>query len=102
MRQPPAMDNVLGNRALQIVRWAPLFLLFNGFWMVDNQQMFNSKWSYIMRDTDGMRSSHFIHNLQITQSAPLFLMAFMSVIIITMQILIPENTLRRYGFSLQK
>lgn len=54
VRQPPAMDNSLSNNALAQIKWAPLFLLFNGFWIVDNQQMFKGKWNYIMRETDPM------------------------------------------------
>lgn len=40
VRQPPAMDNMLSLNALSKIKWAPLFLLFNGFWIVDNKQMF--------------------------------------------------------------
>lgn len=100
VRQPPAMDNSLSNNALSKIRWAPLFLLFNGFWMVDNRQMFNGDWNYIMRETDYMKSGHAIHSLEVTQSAPLFLMVFMSVIIITLQIIIPDSLLSSWGFSL--
>lgn len=60
------MDNSLSNNALNQIKWAPVFLLFNGFWLIDNQQMFKGKWSYIMKESDPMKSQHFIHNLEIT------------------------------------
>lgn len=37
VKQPPAMDNTLSNNALSAIMWAPIFLLFNGFWIVDNK-----------------------------------------------------------------
>lgn len=82
------------------MRWAPLFLLFNGFWIVDNQQMFKGSWNYIMRETDSMISGHYIHDLEITQSAPLFMMVFMSTILLILQTVIPDKLLAIWGFSL--
>jgi len=34
---PPAMDNSLNNNAMLMVSYAPIFLLLNGFWIVDNK-----------------------------------------------------------------
>jgi len=31
------MDNTLSNNAIGAIMWAPIFLLFNGFWIVDNK-----------------------------------------------------------------
>lgn len=36
-RQPPAMDNSLSNSVLSILKYAPLMLLFNGYWLMDNR-----------------------------------------------------------------
>ena len=96
------MDNSLSNNALANMKWAPLFLLFNGFWIIDNKQMFQGHWNYLMRETESMKSDHYVHQLEITQSAPLFLMALMSVFIITLQIIIPDSVLALWGFSLQQ
>jgi hypothetical protein len=41
-RLPPAMDNSLNNNALMMITYAPLFLLMNSFWMVDNRTIFNN------------------------------------------------------------
>lgn len=40
--------------------------------------------------------------MELTQSAPLFLMVFMSVAIISLQIFLPDEVLTRMGFSLQR
>lgn len=37
VRMPPAMDDSLSTNALNMLKWAPLLLLFNGFWMVGNK-----------------------------------------------------------------
>lgn len=44
MRQPPALDDRLTKSALEIIKWAPLFMLFNGFWMISNPSIFRNQW----------------------------------------------------------
>jgi hypothetical protein len=44
---PPAIDDTLTMNALSVLRWAPLLLLMNSFWMLSNKQMFSNDWSYI-------------------------------------------------------
>lgn len=36
-RLPPAMDNSLSDAVLSIMKYAPLMLLFNGYWLMDNR-----------------------------------------------------------------
>ena len=36
VRQPPAMDDALTKQALDLLKYAPLFLLVNGWWMLGN------------------------------------------------------------------
>lgn len=36
-RQPPAMDNSLSDSVLSIMKYAPIMLLFNGYWLMDNR-----------------------------------------------------------------
>lgn len=45
-RMPPAMDDSLSNSVLSILKYGPLLLLFNGFWLMDNRQFFDNKWHY--------------------------------------------------------
>lgn len=37
MKQPPAMDDSLSKSVLSILKYGPLCLLFNGFWLLDNR-----------------------------------------------------------------
>jgi hypothetical protein len=39
---PPLMDNTLEKNANYIFRWMPVLFFFNGYWMLNNQQIFNS------------------------------------------------------------
>ena len=65
-RLPPAMDNKLNNNALNMLRYAPMFLLMNGFWLVDNRTIFNNKWHYKDRATEFMKSDHFFEGFKIS------------------------------------
>lgn len=40
MRQPPALDDKLTKNLLESIRFAPLLMLVNGFWMLSNPQIF--------------------------------------------------------------
>lgn len=47
-RQPPFLNDELSNTAISILKWCPLFMLFNAYWMLGNCQIFGNKWSYIL------------------------------------------------------
>jgi hypothetical protein len=36
MKVPPALDDKLTNNALRVLKYAPLFLLANGYWQMSN------------------------------------------------------------------
>lgn len=67
------MDNSLNNNALNMITFAPIFLLMNGFWFVDNKAIFENVWFYKMRFTDNMKSGHFLEGFHVTHSTPLFI-----------------------------
>lgn len=98
-RMPPAMGNDLNNNAISMLKFAPLFMLMNGFWMVDNQTIFNNQWNYIMRLTDFMRSSHFFQGWMYTQSTPLLVFIIVFCIMKFLDILVPESVQSNLGFS---
>ena len=64
-RMPPAMDNSLNKNALSMVSFAPMFLLMNGFWMIDNRIIFDNYWEYRMRINENMKSGHFLQAFDI-------------------------------------
>ena len=80
------MDDSLSKTVLSMFKYAPLLLLFNGYWMLDNKQIFERDWSYIMRNDQTVKSNHFIlHSFEISYSTPLFIVSLASIIIALMQ-----------------
>lgn len=47
MRQPPALDDKLTKNTVEMLKYAPLLWLFNGYWMLSNQQIFMNNYSKI-------------------------------------------------------
>ena len=35
-KQPPALDDKLTRNALNVIKFAPILMLFNGYWMLSN------------------------------------------------------------------
>lgn len=100
-RQPPAMDNSLSDSVMSIMKYAPIMLLFNGYWLMDNRQFFDNVWHYKDKVTDNMWSDHKIV-YRVCQSSPLFLMSMTCVILIVVQVVIPNELLLKWGFSMSQ
>lgn len=101
-RLPPAMDNSLNNNALNMLLFGPVFLLMNGFWIVDNKVIFNNEWSYIMRITDQMKSGHVYEGFHITQSTPMLMFVFFAWGLKIITAIIPHDTLNKLGFTMDQ
>jgi len=44
---PPTLDDKLTKNAINSLKWAPLLLCFNGYWMLSNRQIFNNQWQFL-------------------------------------------------------
>lgn len=100
-RLPPAMDNSLSDSVLSIMKYAPLMLLFNGYWLMDNKQFFDNVWHYKDKVTENMLSDHLIE-YRVCQSSPLFLMSLTCAILIVVQVVIPKELLLKWGFTMSQ
>lgn len=60
MREPPAMDNALSKSVLNIMKFAPLCMLFNSFWLIENKQFFDNVWNYKNKSNENMKSGHLV------------------------------------------
>lgn len=100
-RLPPAMDNSLSNSVLSIMKYAPMLMLFNGYWLMDNRQFFDNVWHYKDKVTENMWADHW-PQYRVTQSSPLLLMSVVCVILIIVQMLIPDELLIELGFSMSQ
>lgn len=94
------MDNSLNNNAIAMVTIAPMFLLFNGYWMIDNKAIFDNQWTYRMKTVENMKSNHFFEGFYISHSTPIFMFMAFSVGLKIITSLVPEETLARLGFAL--
>lgn len=56
MKLPPALDNKLTLNCLDRIKLAPILLIFNGYWMLSNKQIFEGKWDFIEKSSDTMLS----------------------------------------------
>lgn len=101
MRQPPAMDDALSKSVLSILKFAPIFLLFNGFWMLDNRQYFDNVWIYKNKVTHNMMSGHF-PNFKVNQASPMLLAGFLCLVIVLIQMVVPDDMLKRSGFTMAR
>jgi hypothetical protein len=36
VKLPPALDDKLPKNLIAVMKWAPLIMLFNGYWMLSN------------------------------------------------------------------
>lgn len=98
VRLPPALDNKLTNNCIGMLKGAPLLLLFNGYWMISNRQIFTNGWSFKERSFETMKSGHIV-DWNVTWATPMLLLAAAAVFIIFIQILFKE-TLMKFGFAM--
>jgi len=57
---PPALDDKLTNNMIDLFYWSPLLMLFNGYWMLSNPEIFDNTFSYIPNTITGMKSKHYV------------------------------------------
>lgn len=84
VKLPPALDDKLTNNCIQMLKWAPLILLFNGYWMISNQQIFMNKWSYKETTLVQMKSQH-TFEIGVNWASPVLLMCGAAVFLIIVQ-----------------
>ena len=97
---PPAMDNSLNTNALRMVSFAPMFLLMNGFWMIDNKSIFSNYLEYKMKVNDQMKSGHFFQGFVVNHATPILLFVVFSWAIKIIHVVVPESTLAKLGFTM--
>lgn len=98
-KAPPSFDENLSNNALDILRYAPLLLLFNGYWMLGNQQVFNNVVNRKETSTSSMPTGHSLSTVyEVSQASTMLLIGIAIFFIILMQTYF-EDFLRKYGFG---
>jgi len=99
MKQPPAMDDALSKSVLSILKFAPLCLLFNSYWLLDNRQFFDNVWVYKDKTTHQMKSGHYV-GFHTNQASPLLLAGVLCALVVIVQCIFPEELLKRLGYTM--
>lgn len=95
---PPTFDDQMTINALGKMRWASVFYLFFGYWMLSSKVIFQNYYNLIPDTATKMLSNHTIKNIRVDQAAPLLLMGLAVLVIIVMQSFF-KKTLKKWGFS---
>jgi hypothetical protein len=98
MRLPPALDDKLTKNALDMLRYAPLLMLLNGYWMLSNKQIFQNAYSLKEKSGEHMKSGHVLH-FDVNWATPVLLMCAASLLLLTAQKLFREK-LTAWGFTM--
>ena len=86
------MNDFLIKNALSILKFAPLVFLFNGYWMIDNRQIFDNVHPYINYNMETMKSDHLLTDfMYVSRHTPLQYIIFSSVFTIVVQSLFEEH-----------
>ena len=98
VKLPPALDDKLTINAINMLKWAPILLLFNGYWMISNKQIYQNVFTFIDKSTDTMPSKHFIY-FGVNWGTPMLFMACVAVFIIAIQKIFADY-LMKWGFAM--
>lgn len=96
---PPSMNDVMTKQVFFLMQFAPMCLIFNGYWLLDNRQIFDNVWTYKMSSQEHMKSKHFI-SLRICQSTPLLFICFLSLLYLAVTNLISLKTRIKLGMTI--
>jgi hypothetical protein len=72
-RKPPMFDEKLNSKAISIMRWAPIFMMFFGYWCLTNKQIFTNETHEIVRTVDPVETGHTLISFGFDQGIPLLL-----------------------------
>ncbi|CDW71360.1 UNKNOWN [Stylonychia lemnae] len=95
---PPTFDDQMSKNALMKMRWAAIFYLFFGFWMLSSKIVFSNQHNLIEDIDELMKSGHTIKSIRVDQASPLLLIGVCIFCIIFMQNFF-KKTLKKWGFT---
>jgi hypothetical protein len=102
VRLPPALDDMLTNNLISKCKYAPLLLMFNGYWMLSNQEAFANKYDFIETILNKHMKSQHLVSFDVHESIwafPMLILACCSAFILISQKLF-EKWLQQHGFGM--
>ena len=100
-RQPPMFDEKLNESAISKMKWAPIFMMFFGYWCLSNVQLFTNTSGEIVSTLQPVQSYHHMWGFGVNQALPLLIVG------LTLGILIFFNDaalsiLNKFGIMMPK
>ena len=86
---PPRMNAFLIVNALSVLKFAPLVFLFNGYWMIDNRQIFDNEHPLINNHMEKMKSHHLVISwdlLNVSRHTPVLIVMVFAISILIAKI----------------
>ena len=100
VKLPPALDDELTNSCIRMLKYAPLFLVCNAYWMLSNPQIFENRWFYKDQKVHSMLSGHHVQDAaEICPASPLLLMSIGSLTLLGIKRIFYDR-LQEWGFSM--
>lgn len=99
MKLPPALDDHLTHNCLSKLKYAPLILIFNGYWMLSNEQIFDGRWKFINRSCKTMLSLHSA-SFTVNWATPVMFMCGAALILRVTVAIMDDKNLRKLGFAM--
>jgi len=91
---PPSMGPEMRDQITKLLKLAPLLLLFNAFWVLDNKALFENVWTFKIRVNEFMQSNHLLlTEFRISPSTIVLWTIIVAVMMEIMEHLIPRKTL---------
>ncbi len=81
-KKPPMFDEKLNESAIGTLKWAPVFMMIFGYWIMGNNQIFNNYVSESVYKTDPITTDHKGYNIRLDVSLPLLIIGVIFFIFI--------------------
>lgn len=98
MKLPPALDDKLTLNCLERLKFAPILMIFNGYWMLSNTQIFEGKWQFIEKAQDTMNSMHRF-SFDVNWATPIVFMCAAAITVYVVQKIFADH-LQALGFAM--
>jgi len=95
-RKPPMFDEKLNSSAITKMKYAPLFMMFFGYWCMSNVQLFTNTSGEIISALEPVETYHSMWSFAVNQALPLMVMGLVLLMIVFFDDLV-RNTLIKCG-----
>lgn len=81
-KKPPMYDEKLNVSVIGTLKWAPVFMMIFGYWIMSNKQIFHNTVIENEYKNDPIQTDHKGYDVSVDQSLPLFIMGIVMFVCI--------------------